>query len=93
MAEKRELSATVRGFVQGVGFRDFVQRAAFRMGLTGYTKNLPDGSVLVVAQGDRESLERLVERLDDGPGFAEVTEIEVEWREPTEEFDRFDIVY
>jgi len=49
--------------VQGVGFRAFVRRKALMLGLTGYAKNMPDGSVEVVAQGEETAIERLIEEL------------------------------
>jgi len=53
----------VTGWVQGVGFRAFVRRKALMLGLTGYAKNMPDGSVEVVAQGEETAIERLIEEL------------------------------
>jgi acylphosphatase len=50
------LRAVVHGYVQGVGFRFFARREALMLGLRGYTRNLPDGSVEVVAEGQRQQL-------------------------------------
>jgi len=52
----KRMYARVYGLVQGVGFRKFVQIHAIRLGIKGYTKNLPDGSVEVVAEGYEEAL-------------------------------------
>jgi acylphosphatase len=74
------LHAIVRGRVQGVGFRDFVLTHARQLGLSGYARNLPDGrSVEVVAEGTRQSLERLIERLYEGPRSARVESVETNW--------------
>jgi len=62
----------VRGLVQGVGFRYFVQRAAVELNLTGYVKNLADGEVEVYAVGSQERLSQLVRRLWTGPASAKV---------------------
>jgi acylphosphatase len=66
----------VRGRVQGVGFRFFVQRAATAMGLTGYVKNLDDGRVEVYAVGSPEKLSELAGVLWKGPPYAEVRAVE-----------------
>jgi acylphosphatase len=88
-----EIQATVRGYVQGVGFRFFVQRKAGTLGLRGYTRNQYDGSVEVVAQGSTEKLEQLVALLRRGPSEAEVQDVQVSWRHPTEDFRGFNIRY
>lgn len=62
----------VRGRVQGVGFRDFAQRAASELGLTGYARNLDDGRVEVYAVGPPERLSELAGRLSKGPHWADV---------------------
>lgn len=66
----------VTGRVQGVFFRDSTRRVALDLRLTGYAKNMPDGSVEVLACGGRESLERLAEWLRSGPPMASVTGVE-----------------
>jgi acylphosphatase len=65
-------SATVRGQVQGVGFRWFVVRQASELGLVGWVANAPDGSVVLEAEGDRSATERLVELVRTGPPGAAV---------------------
>ena len=64
---------TVTGLVQGVGYRYYVLRHASRLGLKGYVRNLRDGSVQVVAQGDDASLAALEDLLARGPALARVT--------------------
>lgn len=78
---KRTMSATVKGYVQGVGFRMFVQRAAWRLGVKGFVKNMPEGTVKVVASGDRPSLETLLQAIWRGPVGAHVTGVETVWQE------------
>ena len=65
----------VRGRVQGVGFRNFVQRCALQIGVAGYTRNLSDGRVEVLAQGSASNLEQLESELWRGPAWAEVTNV------------------
>jgi acylphosphatase len=73
----------VSGRVQGVGFRYFTQDIAAREGLTGRVRNLPDGSVEVVAEGDSDSLQRLEAALWRGPSHARVENVAVESATPT----------
>lgn len=63
----------VTGMVQGVGYRYFAQRAAKRLGVTGYVRNLRDGRVEVYAIGDAGALTRLHAELERGPGLAQVS--------------------
>ncbi len=72
----------VRGVVQGVGYRYFVLRQAAALGVSGYARNLPDGSVEVVAEGSEETLADLEQRLRRGPAAADVTSVEREVETP-----------
>ena len=76
MASQRARQYRVRGRVQGVGFRWFVQRAAQELGVAGYVKNLDDGSVEVYAVGSDEQLAELAGRLRKGPPYSEVRAVE-----------------
>ena len=67
----------VRGRVQGVGFRWFVEREAFLLQIAGWVRNNPDGTVEVLAQGTREQLAGLHSRLREGPRAARIDEVEV----------------
>lgn len=67
----------VNGRVQGVGFRMFVAREATALGLAGWTRNLPDGRVEVVASGRDDTLDRLRKALIRGPRMAEVTGLDI----------------
>src|SRR5207244_12904415 len=66
------LHAIVRGDVQGVGFRYFVQRKAQQLGLRGWVRNNDDGTVELVAEGGRGELEQLKRALEEGPRLARV---------------------
>jgi len=67
----------VRGRVQGVGFRWFVEREAHILQVAGWVQNNPDGTVEVLAQGTREQLAGLHSRLREGPRAARVDDVEV----------------
>ncbi len=66
------IRATVRGQVQGVGFRWFVLREAAQLGLVGWVANAPDGTVLLEAEGEKNVLDRLVALVRRGPPGADV---------------------
>ncbi len=70
------LHATVHGFVQGVGFRQFVRRRAHELGLAGRAVNRPDGTVVVEAEGAREALEALAQALAEGPLASRVERVD-----------------
>lgn len=87
------LSAIVHGRVQGVFFRGFTHRQAWELGVTGFVRNLPDGTVEVVAEGQQDTLEELLERLRVGPSGARVNTVDFSWGNHTGEFDRFEVRY
>lgn len=68
----------VSGRVQGVGFRYFAQDAAQREGLTGLVRNLDDGRVEAIAEGEAEAMERFERALHRGPSHARVTDFQAE---------------
>lgn len=90
-ASPTQLRAVVRGMVQGVGYRFFVRRQAAALGLRGYTRNQRDGSVEVVAEGDRHSLEQLLYALERGPSAADVEDVQAEWDAGSGAFSGFQI--
>ena len=73
------LEATVRGRVQGVGFRHHVLRRAMDLGLTGWVANERDGSVHCRAEGPRPDLESLLTTLEIGPAGAQVERVIAAW--------------
>lgn len=82
----------ISGFVQGVGFRYFVQKNAEKLGLTGWGCNMPDGRVEVLLQGSKEAIEKMVELCHKGPFLAEVKEVVVEWEDKKEKFNSFEVL-
>jgi acylphosphatase len=75
---KRRVRIRVYGHVQGVFFRASTRREAQRLGLAGFARNEPDGSVLIEAEGNADDLARLVEWCHGGPPAAEVSRIDTE---------------
>jgi len=86
---KRRLHATVKGRVQGVGFRYFVSQQAQIMGAVGWVRNLADGQVEVMAEAARPALEELLIALREGPPGSQVSDIQIEWGDATGEFSSF----
>ena len=79
----------VSGRVQGVGFRFFTQDIARQEGVMGVVRNLPDGRVEIVAEGDDQSLARLEAAVRQGPSHARVEHVEVESLPPTGRYAGF----
>jgi len=82
-----------RGYVQGVGFRFFVRDQAASRGIKGWVKNLSDGTVEIVAEGEKEILEGFINKIKKGPMFGRVSELMTEWIEPTKAFKNFSITF
>lgn len=90
---KARVQIKVKGQVQGVFFRSTCQELAFNLQLTGYVQNLPDGAVLVVAEGEKEKLAKLLNWCKKGPNFARVEEVKVSWEKAKGAFEGFEIRY
>jgi len=82
---------TVKGLVQGVGFRYTCQREASRHDVVGWVRNLYDGNVESVFEGEEDDVEAMVNWCRRGPSVAEVRSIDIQWEEPTGEFATFHI--
>lgn len=87
------LHVWVEGSVQGVFFRDSTRRVARTLRLTGWVKNLADGRVEAVFQGDRKSCERALEFVNQGPPASRVDDVESRWEDEEEDFKDFEIRY
>lgn len=84
MRATSRVAVTVRGMVQGVGFRAFVLRAAIGLRLDGWVANRPDGSVELVAEGPADAIERLLEAVREGPPGCWVDDVAVRPEVPTQ---------
>lgn len=81
----------VKGLVQGIGFRWFVEREANNLDLKGYVKNLYNGDVEVEVEGEQGLIEELVKILKVGNRMSHVTGVNVEWLEYKNRYSSFDI--
>ncbi|HVU52675.1 MAG TPA: acylphosphatase [Polyangia bacterium] len=87
----KRLPATVRGRVQGVGFRASAAAEARRLGLTGWVRNKLDGSVEVMAEGPDGDTDALLAWLRKGPSLAHVTSVDPEWLAPAGDGVSFEV--
>ena len=83
----------VSGWVQGVFFRSETRDEAKKRGVKGWVRNLPDGRVEAVFEGEEEAVEELIEFCRHGPPGARVRSVDVVWENCTGEFKGFDIRY
>lgn len=83
----------IAGRVQGVGYRAFARDAASDLGLVGFVRNDPSGSVTLIAEGARPVLETLLSECRAGPRFGSVTHVETHWSDASGEFTTFEVRY
>jgi len=92
--EKGRVHLLVSGRVQGVFFRAYTEDAARELGLKGWVRNVPDQRVEIVAEGDRDKLEKLVQWVKEkGSPHSRVTDVEVKWEGFRGEFFDFRTTY
>jgi acylphosphatase len=91
--DKVRARAIVEGRVQGVFFRHHTQEMAFRLGVRGWVKNLRDGRVEAVFEGDQERVNQIIQWCHQGPSEARVTKVHVNWEIYSGEFEDFSITY
>jgi acylphosphatase len=88
----KEINCIIKGKVQMVMFRDFVQKQAFLLDIKGEVRNLNDGTVEVIAQGLERKLKLLIEQIKKGSALAEIEDIIIRWSDPEKKFKDFKIV-
>jgi acylphosphatase len=82
----------ISGLVQGVFYRATCKETAIRLGLGGWVRNLSSGDVEVLAQGEKENIEKLIEWCRKGPLHAKVSNLKIEWQNKTENFTTFKVI-
>lgn len=90
---RSRFQAEIFGRVQGVFFRYYTKERAEKLSLGGFVQNQPDGSLLVVAEGEKENLEKLLEFLKRGPDHAQIERVRIKWQKYKGEFNLFEIKY
>lgn len=93
MENKVRARAIISGRVQGVFFRMETKQAADRFGVSGWVRNLKDGTVEALFEGDQERVDAVIDWCRAGPPHAKVTDVAVTWREYTGEFSGFNIAF
>lgn len=86
---KKRIIVKVFGEVQGVFFRVGVREKAEELRLVGWVRNVADGTVEILAEGEEGNLKKLISYCKEGPRFAKVERVEVEWEEASGEFGEF----
>ncbi|MCL4354213.1 acylphosphatase [Patescibacteria group bacterium] len=81
----------ISGFVQGVGYRQFVKKTALSLGLKGWVKNIDQGRVETLFSGQKEVIERAINACRKGPFLANVKDIKIEWENKEMNFNSFEI--
>ena len=82
----------VHGTVQGVFYRTYTKNAAAILNIKGWVRNLPNGSVEIVAEGKEQDIKQFIIKLRKGSPASAVEEIDTEWSETKKEFSDFEIV-
>ncbi len=93
MTEIQRVTLIVHGRVQGVFYRDSTMRRARELGLVGTVRNLPDGTVHIVAQGPAVALEDLIRWAREGPPSAVVSDLKVDFGAPVPGYKDFSVSY
>jgi acylphosphatase len=88
-----EIHALVTGMVQGVAYRTYLQEMATELQIVGRVKNLPDGSVEVVAQSEPDTLRAFIECMHEGSLLSVVAGVAVEWRSASKTFHEFSVLH
>jgi len=83
----------ISGRVHGVFFRSSTEEKAFELGIKGWVRNLRDGRVEAVFEGEKEKVEEMLRWCHEGPPYARVTNVEVKWEEYKGEFSSFGVAY
>lgn len=93
--QKKMVRAHLRiyGLVQGVFFRSTMKQVANKLGVTGWVRNMPDGSVEAVIEGPEDKVEEIIKWAHRGPPLARVEKVDVEWQRYKGEFRDFRIKY
>lgn len=93
MEEKAKAHLVVSGRVQGVCFRAETQKAAMRLGVSGWVRNKRDGSVEAVVEGEKSDVLSLINWCKTGPPISRVEKVDVTWQNYQGEFGEFDVRY
>lgn len=91
MSKQKRAEIIINGRVQGVFFRQKTKEEADKLGLLGWVRNEEDETVKIVVEGEEDKIKELIKWAKEGPRFARVNEIKVNWQEARGEFSQFNI--
>ena len=89
----KAFKATVFGKVHGVWFRDSTQQEAVNLEITGWVKNIPDGTVYLEAEGEENNLKNLERWIHIGSPLSRVDRVDLQWSEPTNTYSTFEVIF
>lgn len=92
MSNVRRVHILVSGMVQGVFFRHSARQLAEKLGLVGWIRNNPDGTVEALAQGEKKSLEEFIAWCKKGPSASQVEKVDIEWDDKQGDHNDFEIL-
>ncbi|MFC1566963.1 acylphosphatase [bacterium] len=87
----KHVNITVKGYVQGIGFRFFAKAKARSLNINGWAQNLANGNVYIEAEADKELLEKFIENLKTGFSFSSVESVDLDWQDELKGFKNFNI--
>ena len=93
MVQETRVHIFVSGLVQGIFFRHNARQKAQELGITGWVRNLADGRVEIVAEGEKQKINDLIEWAERGPSVARVDKLDLEYEKYKGEFDSFEVRY
>ena len=93
MENKVRAHAIISGRVQGVFFRMETKRAADRIGVYGWVRNLRDGTVDAIFEGNQDQVDTILAWCKEGPPNAQVSDVKLDWQDYSGEFSGFDISF
>ncbi len=93
MSERLRAHIIVSGLVQGVFYRASAVDSACKLSVFGWVQNLGNGDVEIVAEGEKQNLERFIEWCKKGPTHASVSGVDVNWQKYSGEFNSFSVIY
>ncbi|MCB0271427.1 MAG: acylphosphatase [Bdellovibrionales bacterium] len=82
----------ISGRVQGVFYRQSAKRSAESLNLQGFVRNLPNGCVELIAQGEKEQLQAMIQWCQQGPPMASVEKVDLQWIDEQQHFQTFEIL-
>jgi acylphosphatase len=92
-SEHLRAQVIIHGFVQGVFFRASTREEAMRLNVGGWVRNLPDGTVQALFEGEKKRVEEIIGWCHKGPSGSRVSKVEIEWEPYKGEYKLFDIRY